>query len=170
MTADVSVFLAIFYEHTGDEYRFCNGAFARTGNLETLARCLRETIQIQAVIPVGTTNQWEVVRTFVRNGIMETPTQVFHQRCSRLVAATVVEITHLIKNGEISSFTDVSAGSGNEPKGIIVETGADTEVTSLGKWLILMISGTVGKLRIGNVEDSFSCTRRNQMHESEQIL
>src|SRR5258707_11784948 len=52
-----SHFLACQYEQTSDEYAFCNGTiFIRCG-LEGLTRCIRETIQVQAIVPVCATDE-----------------------------------------------------------------------------------------------------------------
>ena len=68
--AQLSIFFAVFYEHTGNEYGFCNGSFTGTEGLERFSGMSGEAVQVQTVIPVGATDQRQIVRAFVVDDIV----------------------------------------------------------------------------------------------------
>ena len=70
----------------------------------------------------------------------------------------------------ITGLSYVSTGTCNEPQRIIVEAAADIGVAFLGQRLILMVSTAVLELGGSDINDTLSCTVRDQMYETEQIL
>ena len=68
--AQLSIFFAVFYEHTGNEYGFCNGSFTGTEGLERFSGMSGEAVQVQTIIPVGTADQRQIVRAFVVDDIV----------------------------------------------------------------------------------------------------
>ena len=93
---------------------------------------------------------------------------MIHQRSSH--THIVVKRNHLGQDGGITGLSYVSAGTCNEPQRIIVETTADIGVAFLGQRLVLMVSTAVLELSGSNINDTLSCTIRDQMYETEQIL
>ena len=93
---------------------------------------------------------------------------MIHQRSS--YAHIVVERNHLGQDGGITGLSYVSTGTCNEPQRIIIEATADIGVTLLGQRLVLMVSAAVLELSGSNIDDTFSCSIRDQMYEAEQIL
>ena len=67
-----------------------------------------------------------------------------HER--RCLALVIIKRSHLVQNGYVAGLTNVSAGTCDEPQGIIIEAATDVGVTLLGKWLILVISTTILEL------------------------
>ena len=61
VVAQFGVLVAVLDEHARNEHAFGHRAFAGTGDLEALARVLRETVQVQAVVPVGAANERQAV-------------------------------------------------------------------------------------------------------------
>ena len=63
MVQDIRISLTVFDEHTGDEYRFRNRSFARSGDLEGFTRIAGEAVEVETVVPVGSADQRELVRS-----------------------------------------------------------------------------------------------------------
>ena len=93
---------------------------------------------------------------------------MIHQRSS--YAHIVVKRNHLGQDGGITGLSYVSTGTCNEPQRIIVEAAANIGVALLGQRLVLMVSAAVLELGGSDIDDTLSCTIRDQMNETEQIL
>ena len=93
---------------------------------------------------------------------------MIHQRSN--YAHIVVKRNHLGQDGGITGLSYVSTGTCNEPQRIIVEAAANIGVALLGQRLVLMVSAAVLELGGSDIDDTLSCTIRDQMYEAEQIL
>ncbi len=76
---ELCVLLAVLDEHSGDKYRLCDRTLARSEGLEGFARVLGEAVEVQAVIPVGTPDERQLVRSLVVHDIVKRALQVLHQ-------------------------------------------------------------------------------------------
>ena len=94
MTADLCEFSAVFYKHTCDKYRLCNRSFGRSCSLEGFSRFCGEAVKVQAVVPVCTSDQWQLVRSEMSGCIFERTAQMLVQRCCFFFL--IIEIYHLI--------------------------------------------------------------------------
>ena len=168
MTADICIFLSVLYEHAGDEDRFRDRTLGWTGGLEALTRLLGEAVQVQTVVPVGATDQRQLVRSLMRDGEMEAPTEMLHERLR--IREIRIPGTGFIENREVTGLREIGMCAGNQPERIIVETATDVSIALLGQRLVLMIAGAIRKLCVRDVEDAFACAGRNQMDEPEQVL
>ena len=129
---------------------------------------LGEAVQVQTVIPVSAADQRKLVRTLVVYNVIKGTFQMIHQRCCN--GFIIIKRNHICQDRSISGLSYVSAGTCNQPQRIIIEAASDIRVTLLGKRLVLMISTSVLELGRSDIDDSFSCPVRDQMHETEQIL
>ena len=113
VTADFSIGTAVFDKHAGNENAFSDRAFAGACGLEAFTRVFGKAVQIQAVVPVGTADQRQVVGTEVCDGIAETAAQMFHQRlrCARVA----VEGAGLFQDAPVAGLAQVGVGAGNQP-------------------------------------------------------
>ena len=82
----------------------------------------------------------------------------------------VVERDRLVEDREVTRLADIGCRSCDEPQRIVVEAGTNVCVPAAGQRLVLMISGSVLKLRGSNVNDPLPCLFRNQMNKAKQIL
>ena len=131
MCANLSVFLAVFDEHAGDEDGFGNLAVALIlGGLEGFARSFAEAVKIQAIVPVGPADKWKAMRTFVVDGEIDRAAEMLHKRF--LAAEFVIEWGWMIQDGVIAGLLDVGGSRTNKPKRIVIEAAADISVALLG--------------------------------------
>ena len=169
LVAKFHILFARQYEETGYHQRFSLRALAVVfGSLERLVGIPRETVQVQTIVPVGTTDERQHVWTEILNDVIERDAQVFEQRY--LSARLIVPRHHFIKNRKVARLLDVSYGTENEPAGVVVETTADVIVTALGQWLVLVVAATVGELCRCNVNDALTGTTGNLMDETYEVL
>ena len=138
------------------------------GCLERFVWIPREAVQVQAVVPVGTANQWQHVRSQIFNNMIERNVQVLHQ-CN-FTSRLVIERHHFIENREVARLLDIGHRTKDEPHGVVVKSATNTIVAAFGQGLILMIASTIGELRRGNVDDTFACSFRYLMHKAHQVL
>ena len=155
-------------EQACDEHRLRGAAFPVLGGLERFAGGCRECVEVQAVIPVRPTDQWQTVRPEMIQHVLVRPPQVFEQWSS--VVRVVVERHLLAKDGQVTGLEDVCASSLDQPERVVVEPGTDGVVASLGERLVLVVGAAVGELRCGDIEDSLASTFRDEVDESEQVL
>ena len=168
MAAQFRIGAAVLHKHAGDEHAFGDRPFARSGHLEALAGVFGEAVEIEAVIPVGTADQRQPVRTQMLHRVVEAAAEMLHERLRKREVA--VKRHGFLQNGVVPRLTDVGVGSGNQPKRIVVEAAADRHVAFFGQRLILMVGAAVRELRGGDVQDSLSRSLRDHMHKTEQIL
>ena len=109
--ADVSKLFSVFYKHTCDKYRFCYRSLRRTGSLEGFAWFFGETVQVQAVIPVGTADQRQIMRAEVCAGISKGTTQVLVKGICFFFL--IIKIDHFIQNREVAGLFQISGYSGD---------------------------------------------------------
>ena len=57
MAAKICIRFAVLNEHACNKYTLSYRTLARAGNLEALTRMRRETVKVQAVIPVRSADQ-----------------------------------------------------------------------------------------------------------------
>ena len=160
--------VAVFDIHTGDEHAFSHRAVTRAGGLEALARLLAETVQVQAVIPVGAADQRQAVRPLVGVQVAEAAAQMLKQRLCK--AVVVVKVHRLVQNRVVTRFAQVGVHGGNQPQRVIVEAGADIHVALFRQRLVLVVGAAIGELGGGNVQNTLPRTGGDQMHKAEQIL
>ena len=77
----LSVFFTVLNEHSCNKYGLRNRSFGRSESLEGFTRMLREAVKVQAVIPVGTSDERKIVGTFVVNYVIEGSLKMLH-KCS----------------------------------------------------------------------------------------
>ena len=105
---------AIFHEHARNEHALSHGALAGAGDLEALARVLREAVQVQAVVPVGPADQGQAVGAQMGMGVAEAPAQMLHQGlCSGHV---VVKGNRLVQDRPVTGLPQIGGGARNEPE------------------------------------------------------
>ena len=69
------------HEEAGYHHRLGLRALALVlGGLETFVGIPRETVQVEAVVPVGTSDEWKAVRTEVLDDVIERHPQMLHER------------------------------------------------------------------------------------------
>ena len=169
LLAERHIVLACNDEESGNHQALCLGAFSLVlCCLETLVRIPREAVEVEAVVPVGTSDEWQLVRTEVVDDMVHRNLQVLEE--TYLAARLVVERHLLGEDGEVARLLYVSHGSEDEPAWIIVESATDVVVAALGEWLILMIAAAVWELGAGNVDDALPCTGGNLMHKANEVL
>ena len=160
--------VAVFDIHTGNKDALGNGSFAGTGGLEAFARLLAETVQVQAVIPVGTPDQRQTVRTLVGAQIAEAAAQMLQQRLGK--AVIVVKIDLLVQNGVVTRFAQIGVHGGDQPQRVIVEAGANVHIALFRQRLVLVVGAAVGELGGGNVQDALPRAGGDQMHKPQKVL
>ena len=165
---DFFKFFTIFNKHCCNKYRFCHRSFGWSGCLERFTGFTGEAVQIQAVIPVSSSDQRKFVRSEMCRCIMERFVQMFKQRYFRTFLT--VKWYQLIKNAIITGFLQIGSNRCNQPQRVIIKSTSDIEIALLCQWLILMICASVRELCRCNINNSFPCAFRNQMYKSEKIL
>ena len=75
---DLFIFFSIFYEHSCNKHRFCHRSFRWTSGLERLSRFTGETVQIQTVIPVSSSNKRQSMWSQMCHCKLERAMQMFH--------------------------------------------------------------------------------------------
>ena len=168
VAAQVRILFAVLDEHTGDEDALGHGALAGAGDLEALARVLREAVQVEAVVPVGPADEGQAVGAKMGAGVLETAAQVLHQGLR--LAFVIVKGHGLIQNAPVARLTQISGGAGNEPERVIVEAGAHVPVALFGQGLVLVVGAAVLKLGGGNVQDTAPGTGGDHVHKAQQVL
>ena len=154
--------------HTGDKDALCNASIIVGDSLEALPRCIREAVEVEAIVPVRTSDEWQAMRAAVRRSIMEGTAQVLVKRSSQ--ARIVVKIHLFTKDAHISRFLYIGTHRADEPERIIIESGADAHVPAFGQWLILMVRTAVRELRGCHIQNALPCTVRDEMDKAEKIL
>ena len=156
------------YEETCNHQRLCLGALRHIlSGLEALIGIPGEAVQVQTVVPVGTTNQRQHVRTEVLDDMIHRDLQVVEEGYLR--TGLVVEGHHLIEDREVACLLDISHGTEDKPAGIIIEATADIIVTALCQGLILMVATAIRELRGSDVDDTLTGTWGDLMHEAHEM-
>ena len=156
-------------EEAGNHQRLSLRTFALVlCGLETLVRIPREAVQIEAVVPVGTADERQPVRTKILDNVIERHAQMLEERylCSWLV----VEGHHLIEDGEVARLLDVGNCAEDEPARVVVETTANVVVAAFRERLVLVIASAVGELCRSNVDDALAGTFGNLMDKAHEVL
>ena len=140
VVTEFGVLAAIFHEHARNKYALSHRALAGAGDLEALARVLREAVQVQAVVPVGPADQRQAVGAQMGMGVAEAPVQMLHQGlCSGHVV--VKETMSDFASGESSMNAAIenedykNEGEIAAEEGITSENGLDGQVVA-GRKLI----------------------------------
>ena len=136
--------------------------------METLVRVHGEAVEVQAVIPIGSTDQRQTVRTHVVHYVIETDSQVLHQ--THLCTRFVIPWYHLVQDTIITCLADVRCCTEDQPHRVVIETAADIVVTAFGERLVLMVTASVGELRRSDINDTLTSTGRDLMHEAYEVL
>ena len=165
---DGSKFLPDHYKQACDEDRFGNLAVLVRRGLERLARRVREAVEIQAVVPVGSTDERQAVRTDTFEGVIETAAQVFVKRL--LGARFVFELHRFVEDAPVAGFLEVGRDAQDEPVRIVVEAAADVVVPAFGERLILVERAAGLELRGRDVEDAFAGAGRDHLDKAQQVL
>ena len=168
MVAQFGVLVAVLDEHARNEHAFGHRAFAGTGDLEALARVLRETVQVQAVVPVGAANERQAVGTKVGDGKVEAAAQMLHQ--ALCLAGIIIKGHLLVQNRPVAGLAQIGGSAGNEPQRVIVEAGADIAVAFLGQGLVLVVGAAILKLGGGDIQNALPCAGRDDVYKAQQIL
>ena len=136
--------------------------------LERFVRVIREAVQVQAVVPVGTTDKWQSVRAEIVPGECKTDSEMLQK--GLLATRNIVERHHLIQNREVPGLLEIGKCTEKKPERVVIETSANTVVAPLCQWLILVIAAPVRELCGGNVEDAFTGSFRYLVNEADEIL
>ena len=147
-------FLRRQHKQAGDEDRLGDLAVLVGRGLERLAGRVGETVEVQAIIPVGAADERQAVRAEAFEGVIETAAQVFVKRL--LGAGLVLELHRLVEDAPVAGFLEVGRDAEDQPVRVVVETAADVVVAAFGERLIL-VEGAAGlELRGREVEDAFA--------------
>ena len=92
----ICVLLAGVDEQSGDEHRFCRSAVLCLHRLEGLSRFCRERVQVEAVVPVCSSDQRQTMRSQMVEHVMEGAGEVLEQGCA--VVGIVVERDRLVED------------------------------------------------------------------------
>jgi hypothetical protein len=87
-----------------------------------------------------------------------------------LRAWLVVEWYHLIEDREVACLLDIGHSTEDEPAWVIVESATDIVVASFGERLILVVASSVGELCRGDIDNTLTCTGRNLVYETYEVL
>ncbi len=166
--AHLDVILTDSNELTCNEDRFSLAALKAGGSLEGLARSLGEAVEVEAVVPVSTTDEGETVRSEVGYNMIKGSLEVVDEglRSGRIG----IERSHVIEDVDIAGLLDVCSNTEDKPHGVVVEAGACVRVALLGERLILMVCRAVLKLNRSDVDDSLACVLRNEVDETGEVL
>ena len=82
----------------------------------------------------------------------------------------VVKRYHFVENREVACFLDIGNGTEDEPAGVVVEASADVVISTLGEWLVLVVTSAVGELRRCDVDDTLTGTWWYLMYETHEVL
>ena len=139
-------------EQAGDEHRLGDAARPVLGGLERLARGRREAVEVEAVVPVGPTDQRQPVRTEPVERVAHRALQVLVQR--RLRARLVVEGHLLVEDPAVARLLHVGGDGEDQPQRVVVEAGSDGVVAALRQRLVLVVGAAGRELGRGDVEDA----------------
>ena len=160
---------AFHHEQAGDHQRFGQAALGLVfGGLERFVWIVRETVEIEAVVPVGAPDARQAVGTEVIGDMVETDLQVFQQRL--LAAGPVVERNRLVEDRKIARFLQIGDRPEEQPERIVAEPAADVVVAAAGQGLVLVIASAVGELGGGDVEDALPRPGGDLVDEAHQVL
>ena len=169
LLAQRHVVLSGYYEESGYHQTLCLASFALVfGGLETLVRVPGEAVQVQTVVPVGSADEWKLMRTQVIDNMVHRNLQVFEE--TYFAAWLVVERHLLREDGEVARFLDVRHSAEDEPAWVVVETATYVVVATLGEWLVLVIAAAVWELGAGDIDDALAGTGRYLMNETYEVL
>ena len=174
LLAHSHIFRTSVSEQRSNHHRLCNlgililAVLRRSRGLEGFARLVRETGQVDAVVPVCTHCQRQSVRANVFYHVEEALLQVIHHGlCLGLV---VVIRYHSVQDGVVAGFLDVCSHRQDHPQRIVGEVAADLVVALLGQRLILVIASAVFQLCRCQVDQTLSCSVRNLVYKAQQVL
>ena len=159
------------HEHARDQHGFRHTVIGRVGvgeGLEALARGVGETVEVQAVVPVGAADQGQAMRALVVDHMVEAVLQVLQQGAA-IVGVAVVG-SRLIQDGEVAGLLDVGRCTGDQPQRIVIEAAADVVVALLGQGLVLMVAAAIAELGGSDIQDALTGALRDLVHEAQQIL
>ncbi len=153
--AKLHILASAEHEQAGNHQRFSLTALGLVARgLERLVGIAGETVEIQTIVPVGTSDKRQPVRTEVLHYMVETDAQVLHQR--HFAAGLIVPRHKLVKDGEVTRFADICRSAEDEPHRIVVEASAYIVVATLGERLILMVTTAVRELRRGYIDNALA--------------
>ena len=156
------------HEQAGDEDRLGDLAFFVRGGLERLAGRIGEAVQVEAVVPVGATDQRQTMRPKAVERVLEAALQVLVER---LLGARLIVVRHrLVEDAPVARLLEIGRHADDQPVRIVVEVAANVVVAALGERLVLVIRAAGRQLRRGQVEDAFARARRHHVHEAQQVL
>ena len=139
----------------GDEDGFRDCAiFLERRDLEGFARFGGEDVEVQAVVPVGATDERQAVRAEVVQRVVQRPLQVLGER--RLGAGFVLVSHRRVEDVPVAGFLEVGHDRQRQPERIVVEAAADRVVAALGEGLELVIRAAALQLRRRQVEDALT--------------
>ena len=105
----------------GNHKRLRTAAFSLVpGSLERLVRVKRETIQIEAVIPVRAPYKRQPMRPQMLPCIVKAYPQMLQK--SLLASRHIVKRHHLVKNRKVTGLPDIRECAEQKPKRVIIES------------------------------------------------
>ena len=155
-------------EQAADEDRLRDPAGLVLRRLERLARRLGEAVEVEAVIPVGTPDERQVVGAQAVERVLDRALKVLVQWL--LGTGLVVVRDELVENARVSGFLEVRRHAQDQPGRVVVEAGSNLVIATLGQWLVLVVCAARWKLCRGDVQNSFPRPCRDHVYEAEQIL
>ena len=169
LLAQSHIILAGNHEQTGYHQTLCLASFALVfGGLETLVRVPGEAVQVQTVVPVGSSDEWQLVWTQVVDNMVHRNLEVLEE--AYFCAWLVVERHLLSEDREVARLLNIGYGTKDEPAWVVVETATDIVVAALGERLILVVAATVRELGAGDIDDALAGTGRYLMNETYEVL
>ena len=167
--AELNIFLTCDDKESGNHERLSLRALTIVlGGLEALIGIPREAIEVETVIPVGTTNERQCMGTEVVGDMFHRNLEVLEE--SLLTSRLVVEGNLFGEYREITCLLEISGSTEDEPTGVVVESTTNVVVSTLGERLILMIASAIGELCRGDIDDALTGTTGHEMHKSDKVL
>ncbi len=142
------------HEESGDEDRFRRLAVLALKDLEGLSRLLGKSVEIEAIVPVGVTDEGQAVGPAPVERVLQGALEMLIQR--RLRAGLIVVGYGRVEDVPVARLLDVSRHRQHQPQRIVVEAAANRVIAPLGERLVLVIGAAVGQLGRGDVENALS--------------
>ena len=137
-------------------------------SLEGLVRIGRETVEVEAIIPIGSSDKRQPVRSEVVDDMVKTDTKVLHKR--HFCSGHILPWYGFVQDGEVSGLTDIGSSTEDEPHRVIVKSSSYIIIAAFGERLVLVVATSIGELGCSDVEDTLPCTRRDLVYKANEVL
>ncbi len=134
--------IARIAEESSDHDRFCDLVVLNVPRqLKTLSGSRRETIEVQAVVPIRVADERQTVRTPVFQRIQERTMKMVEQ-CSLRIGNVGIDCP-FVQDRLIAGLFYVCHDRQDEPQRIVIEPTADIGISLLRERLILMVTCSI---------------------------